>query len=104
MRWLLWQAHLIRACHEADERLLHVHVLGDAVRVDSKEAHATFGPQVTTDAGADTRLEQAHDEIAGEGLSFEAKQRQVPLSPFHGTGAHGAAWLCTAQGSVQVRS
>ena len=52
------------------------------MRVDPKEPHATLGPKVPTDAWANARLEQPHNEIAAKGLAFKPKQCQVRFHRF----------------------
>ena len=59
---------------QADERLLHVPALRDAVRVDAEAAHAVVRPEVAADAGLHAGVDEAHAEVAAQRLTLTAEQ------------------------------
>ena len=68
---------LCLARDQADQCLLQNPSLGDAVGVNSKEAHASLGPEVADDGWLDARLDEAQEEVAGEHLTLLAKQQEM---------------------------
>ena len=62
-----WQAvaHLGFTCHKTDQRLFSRPGLCNAMCVYAKQAHATLRPEIASDAGLDSGLEQI--ELRGDG-------------------------------------